>query len=201
MGLSRASKGENPFGYASRIIPLYKELLARCAELDDTLYIQMEEPYLVKNPTAEVLALLKAAYQDLASVSSNIRIIVTSYFEHSNETTKILAETPIWGLGLDFVHGPQNIQGLKYAKGKKFLPVLSTDAIFGGMILVPLFFSLRKSQIWSVGNRSLFPRVVLFSMFLIRFRMSLKVILSSILLSAVRRSKSWLCSVESFGVR
>jgi 5-methyltetrahydropteroyltriglutamate--homocysteine methyltransferase len=119
MGLSRATKGENPFGYASRIIPLYKELLARCAKLDDTLYIQMEEPYLVKNPTAEVLALLKAAYQDLASVSSNIRIIVTSYFEHSNETTKILAETPIWGLGLDFVHGPQNIQGLKYAKGKK----------------------------------------------------------------------------------
>ena len=45
----------------------------------------------------------------MAKVSSNIKIVVSTYFEHSNEASKILLETPIWALSLDFVHGSDNL--------------------------------------------------------------------------------------------
>ncbi len=50
------------------------------------------------------LSLLKPVYDALSSVATNIKIVVTTYFEHSNEATKILVNTPIWALGLDFIH-------------------------------------------------------------------------------------------------
>ena len=44
----------------------------------------------------KVLSLLKPVYDALSSVATNIKIVVTTYFEHSNEATKILVNTPIW---------------------------------------------------------------------------------------------------------
>jgi 5-methyltetrahydropteroyltriglutamate--homocysteine methyltransferase len=38
---------------------------------------------------------------------------VTTYFEHSNEATKILVHTPIWGIGLDFLYGEKNLENLE----------------------------------------------------------------------------------------
>jgi len=46
-------------------------------------------------------------------VSDNLHIIVTSYFEHSNEATKVLVHTPVWGIGLDFLHGAKNFESLE----------------------------------------------------------------------------------------
>jgi 5-methyltetrahydropteroyltriglutamate--homocysteine methyltransferase len=69
--------------------------------------------------------LLKDAYNALAK---NSKVIVTTFFEHSNEATKVLLTTPIYGLGLDFVDGEENIDSLNsIAKsGKKlFAGVIS----------------------------------------------------------------------------
>ncbi len=51
-----------------------------------------------------------------SNVSTNIKIVVTTYFEHSNEATKILVNTPIWALGLDFIHGVKNFETLEFIK-------------------------------------------------------------------------------------
>jgi len=121
LGLSKTRHRKDSFEYFYEVLNVYKELLFEVSKLDDSIYVQMEEPILVKNPTGKQLFLLNESYQELASVSKNVKIIVTTYFEHSNEATKILSGTPVWGIGLDFVHGSKNIDGLKNIKNKKLI--------------------------------------------------------------------------------
>jgi 5-methyltetrahydropteroyltriglutamate--homocysteine methyltransferase len=97
------------------VLAVYAELLGEIAKLDsEAIFVQFDEPIFVRDPSAAQLDLLKKAYQKLTVVSQKINIIVTTYFEHSNEATKILATLPVWGLGLDFVHGAQNLDGLTH---------------------------------------------------------------------------------------
>lgn len=121
LGLSKTRNGKNPYDYFDKILSVYKELIMEIAKLDDSIFLQIEEPIFVKSSTDQQLFLLKEAYQELASVSEKVKIIVMTYFEHSNEATKVLSETPIWGIGLDFVHGSKNVEGLKYIKNKKLI--------------------------------------------------------------------------------
>ena len=111
--LSKTADGEDSFDYFDKIVAVYKELLKKIATLDSTVTVQIDEPIFVKNPSEKILSLVKKTYTELANVSSNINIIVTSYFEHSCEAVSELAETPVWGIGLDFVHGSKNLDCLK----------------------------------------------------------------------------------------
>jgi len=76
----------------------------------------------VKDLDTKVLSLLKRTYDKLSTISSNIKIALVTYFEHSNEATKILVNTPIWALGLDFLYGVENKESLEIiAKSDKKL--------------------------------------------------------------------------------
>jgi len=121
LGLSKTEEGRDPYDYFDAVFPVYKELIGVLAELDDCVYVQMEEPVLVKGLSTRQLELLKTTYDQLSRVSDRIRIIVTTYFEHSCEATEVLSATPIWGIGLDFVHGPRNMEALAHLNGKKLI--------------------------------------------------------------------------------
>ncbi|MDR0675714.1 MAG: 5-methyltetrahydropteroyltriglutamate--homocysteine S-methyltransferase, partial [Elusimicrobiota bacterium] len=121
LGLSKNKLGENCYSYFEKIIPIYKELLIELSKLDDNIYIQFDEPIFVKDTNKLELDLLKDAYDLLSSVSKKIKIIVTTYFEHSNEATQILSKTNIWGIGLDFIYGMKNIEALKNLNSKKLI--------------------------------------------------------------------------------
>ncbi|MEO1923638.1 MAG: 5-methyltetrahydropteroyltriglutamate--homocysteine S-methyltransferase [Nautiliaceae bacterium] len=88
-----------------KLIPVYKEIIAKLKELNPDITIQMDEPYFVTNPTKEDLELLERVYNELAK---DANIYVATYFEHSNEANEVLAKTPIKGMFLDFVHGNEN---------------------------------------------------------------------------------------------
>ncbi len=120
-GLSKTADGEDSFGYFDKILAVYKELLKTITELDSTVTVQFDEPIFVKNPSAKILSLVKKTYSELASVSDKIKIIVTSYFEHSCEAVSELADTSVWGIGLDFVHGSKNLECLKAIGGKTLI--------------------------------------------------------------------------------
>ena len=113
LGLSKRVDGGESYELFGRILPVYEELLREISALDDEITLQIEEPIFVKDLDVKVLSLIKPAYDTLAKVSENIKIVVTTYFEHSCEATKILLYTPVWGLGLDFVHGAKNIASLE----------------------------------------------------------------------------------------
>ncbi|MDC7124890.1 MAG: 5-methyltetrahydropteroyltriglutamate--homocysteine S-methyltransferase, partial [Spirochaetales bacterium] len=96
-------------------------LIEKLSELGDEIYLQIEEPIFVKNPYQKQLDLIEKTYNTLSSVSPNIKIIVTTYFEHSCEAVTELAETSRWGIGLDFVHGKRNITAIDFLKDKHLI--------------------------------------------------------------------------------
>jgi 5-methyltetrahydropteroyltriglutamate--homocysteine methyltransferase len=121
LALSKTEDGGDPFEYLHKIMPVYKHLLAEIAKLDESVYIQFDEPAFVRNPSGKLLSLIQATYRELAAVSGRIKIIVTSYFEHAVEAVKLLGGTPIWAIGLDFLYGRQNFAGLEYAASKNII--------------------------------------------------------------------------------
>ena len=116
LGFSKSVDNSDVFSHINKVVDVYKELLAEISKLDDEIVVQFDEPLFVKDINTKVLSLLKPVYDALANVASNIKIVVTSYFEHSNEATKILVNTPIWAIGLDFIHGNKNLETLEVIK-------------------------------------------------------------------------------------
>jgi 5-methyltetrahydropteroyltriglutamate--homocysteine methyltransferase len=123
LGLSKRVDRGDTYELCMKILPLYEALLKEIATLDSSVTVQIDEPIFVKGVEPKVLSLIKPCYDALCSVASNIDIIVTTYFEHSHEATKVLVHTPVWGIGLDFVHGEKNAQSLTHIKesGKKLI--------------------------------------------------------------------------------
>jgi 5-methyltetrahydropteroyltriglutamate--homocysteine methyltransferase len=123
LGLSKRIDAGDTYELLGKILPLYEELLQDIAKLDDEIFIQIDEPIFAKDNETKTLSLIKPTYDKLCTQSKNLKIIVTTYFEHSNEATQILVNTPIWGLGLDFVHAKTNLQALDFLKnsGKKLI--------------------------------------------------------------------------------
>ena len=116
LGLSKSVDNSDLFAHISSVVKVYKELLEEISKLNSEIVVQFDEPLFVKDLEPKVLSLLKPVYDELSNVSKNIKIVVTTYFEHSNEATKILVNTPIWALGLDFIHGVKNFESLEFIK-------------------------------------------------------------------------------------
>jgi len=113
LGLSKRVDREDPYELLGKIIPIYEELLNEIAKLDEVITVQIDEPIFAKDNETKVLSLIKPTYDRLSIATNNLKIIVTTYFEHSTEATKILVSTPIWGIGLDFLYGKENFESLE----------------------------------------------------------------------------------------
>ena len=122
LALSKRIDRGDTYELLGKILPIYEELLSEIAKLDDEVFVQIDEPHFVRDLEAKELSLIKPTYEKLANVSNNLKIVVATYFEHSNEATKILLTTPIYGLALDFVHGKENLNSIDaIAKSDKVL--------------------------------------------------------------------------------
>ncbi len=122
LALSKRIDRGDTYELLGKILPIYEELLNEIARLDDEVFVQIDEPHFVRDLEAKELSLIKPTYEKLANVSKNLKIVVATYFEHSNEATKILLTTPIYGLALDFVHGKENLNSIDaIAKSDKVL--------------------------------------------------------------------------------
>ena len=112
LGLSKRADGGDVYELWGKILPIYEELLKVISRLDERITVQIDEPIFVKELDIKVLSLIKPTYDRLCAVSPNIKIAVVTYFEHSNEATKVLVHTPIWAIGLDFLYGEENLKSL-----------------------------------------------------------------------------------------
>ena len=94
----------DPLTLLDRVLPAYVEILAalRAAGAD---WVQLDEPALVQDRTAEELAAVAHAYQVLGSATDRPKITVASYFDQLGEALPVLAAAPIEGLAVDLV-GP-----------------------------------------------------------------------------------------------
>lgn len=102
------------------LLPTYIKLVEEISQLDKNIAISFDEPIFVCGKDDRFFHRIKEVYDTLASFP--IYSIVTTYFEHSNEATEILSQTKINALGLDFLHGKDNLKGLQaIAKSNKEL--------------------------------------------------------------------------------
>lgn len=113
LSLAKRVDGKDCIELLNKIKPLYEELLKEISILDDEVFVQIDEPIFSTDKNSRLLSLLKSTYEDFCQVSQNIKIIVTTYFDHSHEATKVLVHTPIYAIGLDFVFGKENLQSLE----------------------------------------------------------------------------------------
>ncbi len=114
--LSKRADGGDSFELFFDILKAYEEVLEKISKLDDEIVLQIEEPVFVTDIDSKILSLIKPAYDRLANVSENIKIALITYFEHAKEAVKILANTPIWAIGLDFVYAKENFEVLNEIK-------------------------------------------------------------------------------------
>ncbi|MEG6520658.1 5-methyltetrahydropteroyltriglutamate--homocysteine S-methyltransferase [Desulfotomaculum sp. 1211_IL3151] len=117
----RVDRNPDTLELLQRILPCYVSLLKKMAFLDDEVYIQFDEPIVVKDLDKRTLELFYLSYKELANVDSRLRLIVMTYFDHAVEAVKTLFDIPIYGIGLDFLYGPENLKILNCLNGKKLI--------------------------------------------------------------------------------
>ncbi|NPA29512.1 MAG: 5-methyltetrahydropteroyltriglutamate--homocysteine S-methyltransferase [Epsilonproteobacteria bacterium] len=104
---------EDALALFDEILPAYEALLGEIAKLDDHVTVQMEEPVFVTDKVAKITLLIKQAYTRLALAAKNVDLYVVTYFDHAVESVGQLVQTPIKGIGLDFVYGEKNMEVLE----------------------------------------------------------------------------------------
>ncbi|OHU83914.1 5-methyltetrahydropteroyltriglutamate--homocysteine S-methyltransferase [Helicobacter sp. CLO-3] len=118
-GLSKIIKGE-PKEIYSKVKNAYLALIDEIVAKIPNVVIEFSEPIFVRGEKEVFGAAESSAFDknEVASVYENIakkgvKAIVSTFFEHSKEFTEILLKTPIYGIGLDFVHGEKNLESLQ----------------------------------------------------------------------------------------
>ncbi|MDR3177839.1 MAG: 5-methyltetrahydropteroyltriglutamate--homocysteine S-methyltransferase [Campylobacteraceae bacterium] len=119
LSLSKSTDESCVYEHFDAIIDIYKELLERLGTLDESVFVQFDEPIIVTDLGKEQKEYIFSAYDKLSRVSPKLNIIVSSYFDYADkDVIKALANTNIWGIGLDFVHGRENLENLGELKDK-----------------------------------------------------------------------------------
>ena len=123
LGLSKRVDRGDTYELFGKILPLYEALIKEISALDAHVTVQIDEPIFVKDIEPKVLSLIKPCYDTLCRAVKNVDIIVSTYFEHATEATKVLVHTPVWGIGLDFLYGEKNFNSLGAiaASGKRLI--------------------------------------------------------------------------------
>lgn len=83
------------------LLPLYKEVLQSLVDAGAE-YIQIDEPALVTDDSADYEDITKTAYNYFSEANLGDYLVIQTYFERVN--LAFLNSLPIRGIGLDFVH-------------------------------------------------------------------------------------------------
>jgi 5-methyltetrahydropteroyltriglutamate--homocysteine methyltransferase len=93
-----------PLSLLDKILPVYAEVLAdlRAAGAE---WVQLDEPALVQDRTADELDATAKAYAVLGANTDRPKLLVASYFDRLGEALPVLTKAPVEGLAIDFT-GP-----------------------------------------------------------------------------------------------
>ncbi len=103
--LSKAVDGAGaPIERLDEVVPLYAELLGLLAD-NGAEWVQLDEPVLVTDISADATALAEKVYIELGSVKKRPAIHVATYFGDPGNALPALARTPVEAIGVDLVYG------------------------------------------------------------------------------------------------
>lgn len=86
------------------LLPLYRDLLGRLAAAGAS-WVQLDEPALVTDLTAEELAVVRHTYTELTAPADRPAVLVATYFGSAGPALDALAGTDVEGLAIDLVAG------------------------------------------------------------------------------------------------
>lgn len=116
-----------PTDYVTDLVNAYADLFRRLMVLGAD-WIQLDEPALVLEPTADNLALFDQLYQPLLSQKESLRVLVQTAFGDVREAYTQLITLPIDGLGLDLLPTSRNWNLLQQH------PLPADKQLFAGVI-------------------------------------------------------------------
>ncbi|MBW7996688.1 MAG: 5-methyltetrahydropteroyltriglutamate--homocysteine S-methyltransferase [Candidatus Glassbacteria bacterium] len=125
--LGRGEDGFDTLNLLDSLLPVYRELLGKLAGRAVN-WIQLDEPCFAADYGDSARAALAKACGELKSAAGEAKLVIQTYFDHVGPNYDTLTNLPVDGIGLDFVHGPEN---LELIRGKGF-PADKT--LFAGVV-------------------------------------------------------------------
>jgi 5-methyltetrahydropteroyltriglutamate--homocysteine methyltransferase len=95
--------------HLSELLPVYETVLSRLGAAGAE-WLQIDEPTLVQDRSAEELSLYKSAYARLSQVAGRPKLMLQTYFESLDGNWETVSALPVEGIGLDFVRTPDNLE-------------------------------------------------------------------------------------------
>ncbi len=118
--LGRGQDGLDNLDLLGSLLPVYRRLVEELASRD-VAWIQIDEPCMAADYGDEAREAMEMAYGVLAEAAGGAKIVVQTYFDNVGANYETLTGLPVDGIGLDLVHGPENlelIRGKGFPKGK-----------------------------------------------------------------------------------
>ena len=102
-------QGVDPLRFLDRVVPIYEEVLRRLAE-SGADWVQIDEPILALESREAARRAFASAYEELAQVSSDLRILVTTYFAGLGTNMQTALRLPVDAVHLDLVRTPEQLE-------------------------------------------------------------------------------------------
>jgi 5-methyltetrahydropteroyltriglutamate--homocysteine methyltransferase len=104
-------EGFDPLSLLDDLLDVYAELLTALRDAG-AQWVQLDEPAFAADRTEAELAALKRAYVRLGAQTNRPAILVAGYFGDLGPALDVLAASPVDGLALDLVTGPEAVTRL-----------------------------------------------------------------------------------------
>ena len=104
--------GVAPADFVDALAAAYQEVFAKLAELGAER-IQLDEPSLVKDLSAEEKALFLDLYKKLLADKKGLEVLIQTYFGDVRDIYADLVQLPVDAIGLDFVEGKKTLDLVK----------------------------------------------------------------------------------------
>ena len=110
--LARYTGTKTASDYADTIANAYTELLSKFGEIGAE-WVQIDEPSLVKDMTAEDTALFVSLYKKILAGKNNVKVLVQTYFGDVRDCYNEIGALDFDGIGIDFVEGKRSLELVK----------------------------------------------------------------------------------------
>ena len=110
--LSDFEEGVEAAQFVAAMAEAYQEVFAKLADLGAER-IQLDEPSLVKDLSAEERVLFLDLYRKILADKKGLEVLIQTYFGDVRDIYSDLIELPVDAIGLDFVEGKKNLELVK----------------------------------------------------------------------------------------
>lgn len=106
--LGKTESQHDQLSLLDALLPVYLEVLSRLVDAGAT-WVQIDEPALVTDLSAEVAAAFQNAYRYLAEAKLPVKVMLTTYFGSLDDNLALAASLPVHGLHVDLVRGADQL--------------------------------------------------------------------------------------------